>query len=150
LQLEESTQNTDVMEENGNSPSNNNLNLGSKIDQQITEDEILDYLIPKLGYSLITILQLRVLSKNSRDASKRKVPFVGQYCIFDIFYLISHTMKSLPHDLSSFKNIVFKYFPTLIDTKVMASKFKDIISSNFSTGLNSMVNYFMNKGPQSL
>jgi hypothetical protein len=111
---------------------------------------MLGYLISKIGYSLITLLQYRVTTRVVRNGSLRNVPFVGQYCIFDVFYIMGHTMTSLPHKLSDFKKLVQKYFPTLIDTKIMGARFKHIISPNFMTGLSSMVNYFLGRGPQSL
>jgi hypothetical protein len=122
----------------------------TEFEPKLTEGDLLDYLIPKIGYSLITLLHIRATTNVARNGSLRNVPFVGQYCIFDIFYLVGHTMCSLPHNIQDFKRIVQSWFPTLIDTKIMGARFKSIISPNFMTGLNSMVNYFLNRGPQSL
>ena len=75
---------------------------------------------------------------------------MGHYCIFDFFYLVGHTMVTLPHKLSDFKQIVVEYFPTLVDTKIMISRFKNLVSNNITTGLSTLVEFFQTRGPQAL
>ncbi|KAL4476151.1 hypothetical protein ABPG74_009884 [Tetrahymena malaccensis] len=70
--------------------------------------------IDLLGFSLIVEAIIN---------SKR--PIIGHYMGYDLFYFYDHFIDSLPNNFIEFVEKVNKYFPYIIDTKVLARKLQN-------------------------
>jgi poly(A)-specific ribonuclease len=55
-------------------------------------------------------------------ASSRK-PLVGHNCLYDLLFMLSHFLDTLPNSLAEFKTLVSSLFPYIYDTKVLADRF---------------------------